>query len=166
MPAETSLADLHYVIQIDMDWDHTRHSFHIYGQDFGLTPDTDNSDSSEPYNERLRDFDFDIGDRFNYISNFSESWLCDIRIEAIKNEARDSPPPRCLSGHGKIGADRYYKADEWRTAIRLLDQAVASSDTITVDDIRRLLKDYEAVSFNRRKINVCLQKPLPKSEPN
>ena len=104
----------------------------------------------------LRDFDFDVGDRFTYISNFTECWLCDIRIEAIENDAQDSPPPRCLSGNGKIGADRYYKTDEWRTAIRLLDKAVACSDTITLDDIRRLLKDYEAVSFNRRKINIRL----------
>ena len=152
--AKTSLADLHHIIQIAMDWDHEHHNFHIYGQDFGLSTGGDRDGSDNLYEERLSDFDFDVGDRFTYTCNFTECWLCDIRIEAVENVAQDSPPPHCLSGNGKIGADRYYKADEWRTAIRVLDEAVSGSDTITVDDIRRILKDYEAVSFNRRKINV------------
>lgn len=157
LDANTTLAGFHQIIQIAMDWNYEHHYFHIYGQDFGSSPDAGIHGSNAPYEERLQDFDFDVGDLFTYISNFADGWLCHIRIEAKKIESQDSPPPRCLSGNGKIGADRYYKTDEWRTAIRLLNKAVASTDTITMDDIRQLLRDYEAVSFNRQKTNVRLQ---------
>jgi hypothetical protein len=155
--AETSLAELDHIIQIAMDWDYGHHSFHIYGRDFGLLPDDDIAGSGEPYEERLCDFEFDVRDRFTYICNCTEAWLCDIRIEAIESVAQDSPPPRCLSGNGKMGTDRYYKSDAWRIAIRVLDEAVSGSDTITVDDIRVLLKEYSAASFNRQKTNARLQ---------
>ena len=155
--ADTSLAELDQIIQIAMDWDQAHYSFHIYGRDLGLASEGNICGCDDPDEVMLCDFDFDVGDKFSYTCNFTECWLCDIRIEAIDNDAQDSPPPRCLSGNGKIGAERYDKADEWRAAIRVLDEAVSDSDTITMVDIRRLLKDYEAMSFNRRKINVRLQ---------
>lgn len=154
---DTSLAELHQIIQTAMDWDQEHYSFHIYGRDFGLTPGGDRHGADDPEEVVLRDFGFDAGDRFTYTCNITACWLCDIRIEAIDNDAQDSPPPRCLGGNGKIGADRYDKADEWRAAIRVLDEAINGDESITIDDIRRLLKDYEAVSFNRRKINVNLE---------
>ncbi len=157
LDADTSLAELHQIIQTAMDWDQEHYSFHIYGRDFGLTSGGDICGSDDPEEVVLCDFDFDVGDKFSYTCNFTECWLCDLRIEAIENDIQDRPPPRCLGGSGKIGADRYYKADEWRTAIRALDEAVSGSDTITVDDIRLLLKDYEAATFNRKRINVQLE---------
>ena len=124
LDTDTSLAELHQIIQIAMDWEHEHYSFHIYGRDFGLTPGGDICVSDHPDEVTLRDFEFDVGDRFTYTCNVTECWLCDLRIEAIEIASQDHPPPRCIGGNGKIGIDRYYKADEWRTAIRLLDEAV------------------------------------------
>lgn len=155
--ADTSLAELHQIIQIVMDWDGEHHLFHIYGRDYGIAREEGIHYPDDPQKVLLCDFDFDVGDRFIYTCNNKESCLCDIRIEAIANDVQDRPPPRCLSGNGKIGADRYDKADEWRAAVRVLDEAVNGSESITVEDIRQLLKDYQAVTFNRQKINVQLE---------
>ena len=65
---DISLADLHHIIQIAMDWDHKHHSFHIYGQDFGLTSEGYIGGSHCSHEVKLHDFDFDfdVGDRFTY----------------------------------------------------------------------------------------------------
>ena len=89
---DTSLAGLHFIIQISMDWEDADYSFHIYGKEFGATRQDVILSTDDQYEVLLRDFRLDVGDKLNYTHNLSTPLLCDIRIEAIANASQDHPP--------------------------------------------------------------------------
>ena len=98
----TSLADLHHIIQIAMGWDDDYlHSFHIYGEDYGIAYEGGMDFSHNARQVFIDDFGFDAGDRFTYTFNFFDHWLCDIRVEAIDSDLKRVP--FCLSGSGRQG---------------------------------------------------------------
>lgn len=80
----TSIADLHYIIQIAMGWDKELRCFHIYSKDYGIAYEGGMSFSDNPYDIKLDNFTFNIGDCFTYCYNSYDHWLCDIRIEDIQ----------------------------------------------------------------------------------
>ena len=83
---DTTLAALHYIIQIAYGWDDDfLHQFHIYGKDYGIAR-AGGIWVENAYTVRIDDFDFDVGDRFIYEYNFFKFWLVDIRIEAIDKQ--------------------------------------------------------------------------------
>lgn len=107
----TSLAVLHGMVQISVggDDDHIHH-FHIHGVDYGVSkPDSDafRRNVGEGF---LDDFEFDASDRFTYTYNYTDWWLCDVRIEAIT--VQNVALPRCFGGSGWKGARNYHKIDE------------------------------------------------------
>ncbi|MCT8344137.1 plasmid pRiA4b ORF-3 family protein [Photorhabdus kleinii] len=100
---DTSLAALHYIIQIVQGWDDDHlHQFHIYGKDYGISYEGGIAFPDNPYKVVIDDFAFDVGDRFAYQFNLFDNWLHDIRIETIHDNS-DLKTPFCLSGHGMPG---------------------------------------------------------------
>lgn len=98
LSGDTSLASLHYIIQIVNGWDDDYlHQFHIYGQDYAI-PREGGISCEDARSVRLDNFGFDIGDRFTYEYNFFAYWLFDIRIEAIEERPTTIDPPVCTSG--------------------------------------------------------------------
>ncbi|MCG9429976.1 plasmid pRiA4b ORF-3 family protein [Escherichia coli] len=98
--ADTSLAALHFIIQIIQGWgDDHLHQFHIYGKDYGITYEGGIGFPDNPFQVVIDDFEFDVGDRFTYEYNFFEHWIHDIRVEAIY-ENTGLKTPFCISGHG------------------------------------------------------------------
>ena len=148
----TSLADLHHIIQITMAWDDDYlHSFHIYGEDYGIAYEGGMDFSHNARQVFIDDFGFDAGDRFTYTFNFYDNWLCDIRVEAIDSGVKRAP--FCLSGSGRQGDSRYYKTDEVIALVDIVDKVVTANKTTTVGDIRSLIEHYEAIRFSRQSIN-------------
>ncbi|WP_449592629.1 plasmid pRiA4b ORF-3 family protein [Photorhabdus tasmaniensis] len=132
--ADTSLAALHFIFQIVLNWDDDHlHQFHIYGKDYGISYDGGIGFPDNPFRIVIDDFSFDVGDRFTYEYNFFEHWLHDIRVEAI-HEDSTLKTPFCLSGQGMPGA-------------------TAADDATTVGESRPFIDDLDAVRFNRNKIN-------------
>ncbi len=148
--ADTSLAALHYIIQIVQGWgDDHLHQFHIYGKDYGISYEGGIGFPDNPFRVVIDDFAFDAGDRFTYEYNFFEHWLHDIRVEAIYEDSR-LKAPFCMSGHGMPGATA---ADEADKTLAFLEAIVNADDAATVGDIRPFIDDLDAVRFNRQKIN-------------
>jgi hypothetical protein len=98
----TSIADLHYIIQMAMGWDDEySNCFHIYGKDYGIAYEGGMSFSANPHDVKLDDFTFNIGDSFTHCYNFYDHWSCDIRIEDIQLND-DSTTPKCTGGKGRL----------------------------------------------------------------
>lgn len=151
----TSLADLHHIIQIAMGWeDDYSHCFHIYGEDYGIYRPGGMDFTHNASQVFVDDFSFDAGDRFTYTYtyNFMAYWLCDIRIESLA--PLSLPAPRCFGGSGRQGDSRYYKTDEVIALSNVFDKVlIAVSKAKTVGDIRPLIEHYDAVRFSRQAVN-------------
>lgn len=153
--SNTSLAALHYIIQILQGWgDDYLHQFHIYGKDYGISYEGGISFPDNPFRVVIDDFAFDAGDRFTYEYNFFEHWLHDVRVEAIHEDSK-LKTPFCMSGHGMPGATA---ADEADKTLAFLEAIINADDAATVGDIRPFIDDLDAVCFNRNKINRQLSK--------
>ncbi len=101
----------------------------------------------------LNDFGFDAGDRFTYVYNFTDHWLCDLRIERIENSAK--PAPWCYAGSGLQREDgaRYYKADERMALFDIMAKVVTAKKTTKVDTLGPLIERYKDTQFTRVLIN-------------
>lgn len=152
---DTSLADLHHIIQIAMGWENDYlHCFHIHGKDFGIVYSGGLSFSDDARGVHFDDFVFDVGDRFTYTYNFLDNWLNDVRIEAIENVSEVTySVPYCISGMRRLCTDSVDNDDEETALFKVLDKIVNPDKSTTVGDIRSLIEDYEATRFNRQSIN-------------
>jgi hypothetical protein len=157
----TSLADLHHIIQIAMGWDDDySHCFHIYGEDYGIYRPGGMEFTHNASQIFVDDFAFDAGDRFTYTYNFMAYWLCDIRIEAIESLSRTAP--RCFDGSGRQGDSRYYKTDEAVALSNVIDMVlIAASKAKPVGDIHPMIEHYDSVRFSRQIVNHQLKDSFP-----
>ena len=150
------------MIQIVMGWDNEYlHCFHIFGKDYGISYSGGMNFSDNPDKVYLENFGFDPGDRFTYVYNFYDHWLCDIRIETIQYYSK----PRllvCTGGQGRwVDNQAYYRCDETMALIDVLDIIVNGDDaTTTVGDVRERIELYESRRFDRLAINDRLVQPL------
>jgi hypothetical protein len=152
----TSLASLHYIIQIGQGWtDDYLHQFHIYGKDYGIAHNGGLSFSDNPHQVALDDFQFDIGDRFLYEYNFYDHWLHDIRIEEITEKVPRKKLPFCFNGKGIQGVTAF---DVYEKQLELMQFVVKVNNSTTVDKLRPYIEALDSVMFNRQKINSDLAK--------
>ena len=111
--SDTTLAQLHLMIQILFDWGNEHlHHFRIFGQDYG-------SDGIATRTVRLNRFGFHHGERFRYVYNYSAQWQCDIRLEATLPFDPKRFYPVCTGG--KRPAPPEHVQDAW-TYLELLDE--------------------------------------------
>ncbi|MFT5549827.1 MAG: hypothetical protein ACI9CO_001757 [Candidatus Azotimanducaceae bacterium] len=155
LPAQTSLADLHNIVQIAMGWDDEYlHFSHIFGKDYGITYVGGLDFSDNPHEVTLGSFGFDIGDRFTYTYNFFDNWLCDIRIEDVQADT-GSATPFCTGGQRRwVSNTPCYRGDAALALIEVLDTIFNGDEaTTTIGDVRELIDVYESIRFNRSAIN-------------
>ncbi len=80
--SDSSIADLHYTLQIAMGWDDLHlHQFIIRGKRYGESRMGGLSFSDNPRRIRLGDFRFRLKERFLYEYDFTDGWQHEIRIE-------------------------------------------------------------------------------------
>ncbi len=73
--SDSTIADLHYVIQIVMGWtDSHLHRFVIHGQDYGIALIGGISFSDDPRLVKLSKFAWREKERFLYEYDFGDSW--------------------------------------------------------------------------------------------
>ena len=83
MRSDSTIADLHYALQIAFGWsDEHLNLFHIYRQDYEVYHDCDISFSTDPEPVRLSDFKFRINERLRYEYDFGDCWQHSVRVEA------------------------------------------------------------------------------------
>jgi len=99
MRSDSTVADLHYCLQIAFDWtDLHLHRFHIHSQDYGIGRIGGTGFSSDARQVRLGDFKFRINERFLYEYDFGDRWEHEVRIEQrLPLEARKTYPV-CVGG--------------------------------------------------------------------
>jgi hypothetical protein len=97
--SDSTIADLHYTIQIAMGWSDVHlNRFHIHGQDFGVYHDGGISFSDNPEKVLLSSFGFRTRERFLYEYDFGDEWLHEIRIEKRLPLDPKKTYPVCIDG--------------------------------------------------------------------
>ena len=109
LSSETSLADLHRILQLAFGWS----GFYLY--EFCIHGKTFSSNAEDPRSVSLGDFQLRPAERFRYRYNFLAFWESDLRLEATVPLHEDLTYPRCVGGsilrptrttvaHGNISA--------------------------------------------------------------
>jgi len=177
--SDTTLAQLHTMLQIIFDWSNEYlHHFHVFGKDYG-------SNSADTRHVTLSTFGFRRGERFRYVYNYFAYWQCDIRLEAVLPYDTKRVYPVCTGGKRPAPPDHVQGAwayleqlDAHRSppieALTVLaDVAQVVLDTPAGVSIREAIGDLDAVreamdrlevyeqfqpgAFRRRHINAELR---------
>src|SRR5437870_1748227 len=89
--SDTTLAQLHTILQIVLDWSGEHlHTFHLHGKDYG-------SSGADTRYVRLSAFRLRRGERFRYVYDYGAHWQCDIRLEAIVQRDLTRFYPVCIA---------------------------------------------------------------------
>ena len=156
LSGSTSVARLHEIIQLAFGWDNDHlHQFHIYGKDYGIYYDGGGTFDDNAYEVYLDSFAFDVGDKFTYEYNFFQHLLHDIRVEKVQ-ESTDIIAPVCISGSGMVGITKGSERDIHFKVIKTImkiQEASPAKELLIKDRLRALLKEWDAIIFNRRKLN-------------
>jgi len=97
--SDSTIADLHYTIQIAMGWSDVHlNRFHIHGQDFGVYHDGGISFADNPEKVLLSAFGFRTRERFLYEYDFGDEWLHEVRIEKRLPLDPKLTYPVCIDG--------------------------------------------------------------------
>ncbi len=117
----TTLAELHYIVQIAMGWeDEHLNRFHIYGKDYGVYHAGGMDFDDDPHTVRLSDFQFRRTDRFQYEYNFYAAWIHDIRVEAIVEVEENRTYPVCIGGKNACPPESARDAWDYQAQLREL----------------------------------------------
>ncbi len=94
---DSTIADLHYIIQIAMGWpDDHLHQFRIHGKRYGIARMGGIAFSDDPDAVRLKDLGLRINERFVYEYDFTDDWQHQIRVEAILVPESNRRYPVCF----------------------------------------------------------------------
>jgi len=78
--ADTSLADLHHILQLVMGWTNSHlHRFLIHGKEYGIAYGGGMGFDDDPKQVRVADFRFRLRERFLYEYDFNDNWQHDIK---------------------------------------------------------------------------------------
>ncbi len=151
----TTIADLHHIIQISMGWDDLHlHQFRIHAKDYGIWYDGGPSFRDNAQSVLIEQFEFDVGDKFTYEYNFNEGRLCDIRVEKIENSESDLKQPQCIGGKGI-----YHEYPVRHEFDVLLDTSILVQKLLVkvtkhrLAKAERLSEEYSALKYSRKCIN-------------
>ncbi len=95
----STITDLHYIIQIAMGWsDDHLNRFRIHGKQYGVTRLGGLTFSDDPDTVKLKDFRFRINERFLYQYDFTDNWQHEVRVENILVHDLRKDYPLCIGG--------------------------------------------------------------------
>jgi len=99
MRGDSSIADLHFCIQIAFGWSDTYlNQVEIYGKPYGVYHDGGIDFGENPRQVYLKDFQFRINDKFIYEYNFFDHWEHEIRFEKRLPVDSKKTYPCCIGG--------------------------------------------------------------------
>ena len=179
--SDTSIAELHAVLQTAMGWSDTHlHRFRLHSKAYGIARCGGIGFADDPFEVRLSDFRLRRGERFLYEYDFMDGWIVDIRLEETLAADAKGIHPRCTAGRRATppedcgGSEVYlarldrYAIERWDALMRLVEIAepfLCGDDRADVDD-ERLRDAFDAVEacacfrpehFDRRAVNAALR---------
>ena len=84
VPADTTIAGLHAVLQIAFCWTGTHlHRFVVHGREYGIAYPDGPSFRDDPRKVRLGNLGLRTTERFTYHYNFTAGWCHDLRVEQV-----------------------------------------------------------------------------------
>ena len=96
---DSTITDLHYILQITMGWSNDYlHRFRIHGKQYGIARLGGITFSDDPDTVQLKDFRFRINERFLCEYDFIDDWRHQIRVEAILAAEPHRAYPVCTGG--------------------------------------------------------------------
>ena len=94
--SDTSIAELHAILQTAMGWSDTHlHRFRIHGKAYGIARCGGIGFADDPFEVRLCDFRLRRRERFLYEYDFMDGWIVDIRLEETLAADAKGIHPRC-----------------------------------------------------------------------
>jgi hypothetical protein len=168
--ADTSLADLHYILQLVMGWTNSRlHRFVIHAKEYGIAYGGGIGFVDDPRQIRLGDFRFRLRERFVYEYDLGDHWQHDIRVEQIVVADAHRPYSRCIGGKRaappeECGGVEGYRAQWRRWKSDFLCQQLqgrgkeGEQDSCTdEEDEDNSASGYNPEHFDRRAVNAQLR---------
>jgi len=99
LPADTTIAGLHAVLQIAFGWTGTHlHRFVVQGREYGIGYVGGVGFRDDPHLVRLADLGLRPTERFAYDYNFTDGWRLDLRLERVLVVDPGRVYPRCTGG--------------------------------------------------------------------
>jgi pRiA4b ORF-3-like protein len=99
IPSDMSLATLHATLQIVFAWSDVHlHHFRIHGKEYGCARVGGPSFEDDPRQVPLGQLRLHQRERFTYVYNFIDHWVCDLRLEAVRPLDASGHHPVCLGG--------------------------------------------------------------------
>jgi hypothetical protein len=99
VPAATSIAELHTVLQTAFGWaDEHLHRFVIHGTEYGISRIGTPGFRDDARQVRLGELGLRLGEKFTYTYNYFAGWTCDLRVEQITDTQPGRTYPRCTGG--------------------------------------------------------------------
>jgi len=166
--SDSTIADLHYTLQIVMNWtDFHLHQFIIRGKRYGVSRVEGPIFSDNASKVQLSDFNFRVHERFLYEYDFGDLWQHEIRVEkqlpyepkktypVCISGARLAPPEDCGGAWAFMAQKQHYSW--WYIEERLFD--ILSSDNLEeeLDYCREELFEFKywlsAERFDRHAVN-------------
>lgn len=96
---DSTIADLHYILQIAMGWsDDHLNRFIIHGKQYGVYHAGGMSFSDDPNSIRLIDLQLREREKFRYEYDFTDGWQHELRVEAIQDSKQPLIAPVCMAG--------------------------------------------------------------------
>jgi hypothetical protein len=97
--SETSLAQLHQILQLAFNWSgEYLHRFRIHGRNYGTTQSGGICFDEDARQVPLSRFQLHDGERFRYEYDFTAGWQLDIRLERRLPFDPGRPIPSCTAG--------------------------------------------------------------------
>ncbi len=181
--SDSSIADLHHILQIVMGWDDEHlHQFSIHGRHFGVEHIGGIDFTTDPKKIYLRDFKFRLGERFLYEYDFNDYWQLQIRLEQILPFNPAKTYPFCIGGARKTpdedcGGPQRFMEQEVKQELALWDKKFRLADIMSnlmptlIDEtasiraavepyraeLTSILQEIEEAKFNRFTINQRLK---------
>jgi hypothetical protein len=166
--SDSTIADLHYTIQIAIGWSDVHlNRFHIHGQDFGVYHDGGISFADNPEKVLLSAFGFRTRERFLYEYDFGDEWLHEIRIENRLPLDPKKTYPVCIDGKHAAPPEDFGGAQAYMQMRQELKYRSVFGDNGIDDDFddendpeyERSEKDqpFDPDVFSRREVNARLR---------
>jgi hypothetical protein len=178
--SETSLAELHDVLQTAFDWSGEHlHRFLIHGAAYGIRCLGGIVFREDALRVRLSRFRLHCGERFRYEYDFTTDWKLDIRLERALPFDPDRALPSCIGGSRAAppedcaGALDYLKRLDWHRSHVPIDELNIMAEAIRqfldsdgnlhakgdLDELREAVdrvkayQDFQPDKFDRRELN-------------
>ena len=187
VPAETTIASLHEILQTAFGWsDEHLHRFTIHAVEYGLWRPGSAGFSRDARRVQLAEFGLRRGERFAYEYNFTAGWRHDTWVEEILPRSPRRRYPACTGGARQAPPEHFGSPEEflalrqrWPSALIAVQMAEIISDLMDADgdtpageaigeyrdELARLLALARLDKLDRAALNRALQTPGASPEP-